>query len=87
LELRNLLRVEKAEDFLLREGFHTVRGRDLGSSARLEVAPGELHRLTEETLRVRLLHHLKSLGYTSVSVDLEGYRTGKVHALTTPEDS
>ena len=71
-----LSRVEQAEVFLLKEGLTQVRVRLHGGMARLEVSPSEISLLTESARRIRILQALKDLGFTSVTVDLEGYRAG-----------
>lgn len=81
LDLPSLGRVENAEEFLFREGFTLVRVRDFQDSARIEVAPEDLSRLASEDIRHRLLTHFKALGYKAISLDLEGYRTGKLNEL------
>ena len=81
IQPQDLARVEAAEEFLFRQGFHLVRVRDHQSKARIELAPEELAGLTDAELRQRVVDHLKSLGYTAVTLDLEGYRTGTMDQL------
>jgi uncharacterized protein len=71
-----LSRVEKAEAFLLAEGFTQVRVRLHGEVARIEVGPSEITMLTEDARRSRLVGTFKDLGFKTVTVDLEGYRAG-----------
>ena len=64
----------------LRErGFRQVRVRHHGDLARVEVAPEEMERLLEPTLRTELAEHLRTLGFRYVTVDLIGYRTGSLN--------
>jgi uncharacterized protein len=77
----DLARVEAAEEFLFQQGFHLVRVRHHQSTARIELAPEELARLTHTELRQRLVDHFKSLGYVAITLDLEGYRTGSMDQL------
>jgi uncharacterized protein len=73
--------VEAAEEFLFREGFFMVRVRDHNKSARIELALEEMERLSDTNLRDRVVSHFKSLGYVAVTLDLEGYRTGRLIEL------
>lgn len=82
LTAEGLGRVELAEDFLRRElGFRQVRVRDQEAVARIEVEAEELARLVQEPVRGRLVAHLKALGYTYVTLNLEGFRSGSLNDL------
>ena len=81
LDLESLARVESAEEFLFDEGFDLVRVRDHHGTARIELSPEEIARLSDEGLRDRLVARFRSLGYVAVTLDLEGYRTGRLGEL------
>jgi uncharacterized protein len=81
LQPESLARVEAAEAFLFEEGFFLVRVRDHDRTARIELAFEEIKRLTDAHLAQRLVVHFKSLGYVAVTLDLEGYRTGRMNEL------
>jgi uncharacterized protein len=68
-------RVAAAESLLKDLGYRGFRVRDHGTLARIEVAPADIERLTIKH-RAQILRDLKALGYTYVSLDLEGYRAG-----------
>lgn len=72
-----LARIERSEYVLHDLGFGTCRVRDHDAVARIEVPPADLDRL----LRVRdeVLSQLKALGYTYVTVDLQGFRSGSMN--------
>jgi uncharacterized protein len=76
-----LAMIEDAEEFLRAKGFDQVRVRIHGDSARVEVDPKEVSRLTSPGIRMSVTKKLKSLGFTYVSVDLEGYRTGSLNEV------
>ncbi|MBW1982051.1 MAG: ATP-dependent sacrificial sulfur transferase LarE [Deltaproteobacteria bacterium] len=84
LDCDTLSRVEKAEEFLFDHGFTLVRVRDFNGAARLELLPEELGMVVDTSFRERLLAKFKKLGYTNVSLDLEGYRTGKLNLEIRP---
>ena len=81
IDLESLARVESAEEFLFDEGFDLVRVRDHHGTARIELSPEEIARLSDEGLRDRLVARFRSLGYVAVTLDLEGYRTGRLGEL------
>jgi len=71
--------VGKAEQLLSDLGFHQVRVRIHGDLARIEVLPSEFEKLTEEQVRDRVSRTLKELGFSYVTMDLIGYRTGSMN--------
>jgi uncharacterized protein len=71
-----LRRIEEAEGVLRGLGFTQVRVRLHGPVARIEVMPGEMERLWKE--RKRILEGLRSAGFSYVTADLAGYRTGSM---------
>ena len=81
LDRKSLARVESAEGFLFDQGFNLVRVRDHQGTARIELSPEGIARLSDTGLRDRLVAHFKSLGYVAVTLDLEGYRTGRLGEL------
>jgi len=76
-----LKRVEKAEAFLRKIGFHEIRVRDHNNVARIEVAEREIDLFLNHKKRRLISERLKSFGYTFVSLDLEGYRTGSMNRV------
>ena len=76
-----LEQIHRAEDFLRARGFHQVRVRYHGEIARIEVPPGELVRFHEEDTRVSVVRFLKEIGFTYVTLDLQGYRTGAMNEV------
>lgn len=68
-----LKRVGQAEDFIKSLGFNTIRVRDHGGVARIEVAVDQIELLVIPQTRNIISEHLKKLGYTFISLDLDGY--------------
>jgi pyridinium-3,5-biscarboxylic acid mononucleotide sulfurtransferase len=80
LTTEGLTRVEQAEDYLRRElGFRQVRVRDQDAVARIEVEPADLLRLVQDPLRNQVIARIKALGYTYVTLNLEGFRSGSLN--------
>lgn len=74
-----LSQIERAEGFLKDLGFRVVRVRHHGSLARIEIGRDEMARFHDDELRVRVAKALGDLGFTYVSLDLAGYRTGSLN--------
>jgi pyridinium-3,5-biscarboxylic acid mononucleotide sulfurtransferase len=74
--IQSLSQIEKAEDFLRDQGFTNLRVRHHSNLARIEVDASDLHRLLQEPLRTDVINHFKKLGYTYVTLDLQGFRSG-----------
>lgn len=75
-----LAKIDKAESFMRRLGFIQVRVRMHGDIARIELPKKDLGRGLRR--REAITKKLKQLGFTYVSLDLEGYRTGSMHEST-----
>ena len=84
---KRLKRIEKGEEFLKSLGLKEVRLRDQGNTARIEVSPKEIKNLVKEDIRKKVINRLKGLGYTYVSLDLQGYRSGSMDEALTPTKS
>ncbi|MDA1221396.1 MAG: ATP-dependent sacrificial sulfur transferase LarE [Planctomycetota bacterium] len=74
-----LSQLERAEAAVRALGFEQFRVRHHGTVARLEVEPQALPRALE--LRTALVACLREAGYTYVSLDLVGYRTGAMNEV------
>ncbi|MBI3270975.1 MAG: ATP-dependent sacrificial sulfur transferase LarE [Planctomycetes bacterium] len=76
-----LAQVAAAEDCLRDLGFSQFRVRHHDAVARLELAPEELPRAVEPSIRDRLVAGIRAAGYRFVALDLLGYRTGSLNEL------
>jgi uncharacterized protein len=76
VSIASLAQIEKAEGFLWDRGFTNFRVRHHSNLARIEVSLPDLIRLTQEPLRSELVTYFKNIGYTYVTVDLQGFRSG-----------
>jgi len=72
----NLMRIELAEDYLFDSGFSQFRVRDHGGIARIEVIPEEFEALLR--LREDISRYLKKIGFSFITADLEGFRSGSM---------
>jgi pyridinium-3,5-biscarboxylic acid mononucleotide sulfurtransferase len=86
--------IEAGENVLRDLGFHDVRVRhhelrpqsvvqspksNVQCLARIEVGPSELPRLLESGVSAKIAAALKQIGYTHVTLDLQGYRRGSLN--------
>lgn len=74
-----LRQVEQLEDALHALGLRQVRVRHHDALARVEVAQNELD--TAFAARAEIVKAGKSAGYTYITLDLAGYRTGSLNAM------
>ena len=74
-----LAMVDQAEQLLLDMGFHQLRVRIHDKLARIEVQPSEFEKIMQEENRTKIFHKLKQYGFTYVTLDLQGYRTGSMN--------
>ncbi len=82
----NLARIDNAETLLRDLGFRHFRVRFHDDrTARIEVGPQEIKRLVDDGLRERIVQRVKSLGFTYVTLDLQGYRAGSMNEVLPAE--
>lgn len=80
-------RIEAAEALLKELGLRELRVRlHEGELARIEVPVSGLDRLVQPEVRETLVRRLKELGFTFVTLDLEGFRSGSLNALVNLEN-
>jgi pyridinium-3,5-biscarboxylic acid mononucleotide sulfurtransferase len=77
-----LRQVEEAEHLLRRQlGFRDVRVRHHGSVARIEIAPEDFNRILSNPKREQVVQRFKALGFSFISLDLEGFRSGRMNEV------
>lgn len=77
--------VERGEDALRALGFRQVRVRHHGQIARIEIAREELPQALTPEMFSEFSRIFKSLGFTFVTVDTEGFRSGSMNSLLSAE--
>lgn len=73
--------VEMGEDSLRQLGFRQFRVRHHGQIVRIEIAKDELPRALTVKMADELTRIFKRLGFTYVTLDLEGFRSGSMNAI------
>jgi uncharacterized protein len=74
-----LSQVERAEALLRRLGFRELRVRHHGETARIELAAQEIARAAAAPVRDEIASGLRALGFRFVTLDLEGFRSGRLN--------
>lgn len=84
-----LEKVGRGEDLLRALGFNQFRLRYHDNfTVRIEVEPdamGFILGAGKEALRKRIVQGLKEIGFTYITLDLEGYRTGSMNEVLAPK--
>ncbi len=80
---RRLEQVAECEAVLRDSGFRIFRVRYHDAVARIEVSDDELPRLLQTEVKEMILRRFRQTGFTYVSVDLQGYRTGSMNETVT----
>ena len=77
-----LTMVERAEDYLIDLGFSQCRVRCHGGLARIEVPAGRIESMASADVREKITAGFRSLGFSHVSMDLDGYVSGSMDNLS-----
>ncbi|AOZ95319.1 ATP-dependent sacrificial sulfur transferase LarE [Butyrivibrio hungatei] len=83
---KKLSMVDKSEQLLLDLGFHQLRVRIHGDMARIELDPAEFDKFMQEDVRTKVYDKLKEFGFTYVTLDLKGYRTGSMNETLSADE-
>jgi uncharacterized protein len=74
-----LRRIDRAERYLTGIGVKQARLRHYGSLCRIEADARSAARILRK--RLEIVNRLKRLGYSYITLDLEGYRTGSLNEV------
>ena len=75
---KRLEQIASAEEWIVNQGFSKVRVRSQGLSARIELPANEIDKFLKIIERNKLIKYFLSLGFHSISIDLEGLISGKL---------
>lgn len=76
-----LRRIDRAEQFLFDLGFIQARVRVHDDLARVEVPLHDIDQAASADIREKISARLRDLGYSYVTLDLQGYRTGSMNEV------
>jgi len=74
-----LAMIDQAEQHLWNAGFHQVRVRFHGNLARIETDDEGFRQFADKNVREEIHRRFKEIGFTYISVDLLGYRSGSMN--------
>lgn len=78
-----LQRVGQAEIYLRKLGYKNLRVRSQGDTAKIELPPDQIKEFVLTTDLPRLVTQFQDYGFIYVTLDLEGYRSGKLNQVLT----
>lgn len=76
-----LTRIARAEEFLRDLGLKQLRVRHHDTVARIEVPTEDFLSIVDEGVRARISEHFRSIGYSYVTLDLDGFRSGSLNEV------
>jgi pyridinium-3,5-biscarboxylic acid mononucleotide sulfurtransferase len=79
ITMDKLYRVGRAEIFLRKLGYRNLRVRSQDDVARIELSPSEITNFVVNNNLDDIVKHFQNLGFNYVTLDLEGYRSGKLN--------
>jgi uncharacterized protein len=83
ITVEKLQRVGRAEIYLRRLGYPQVRVRSEQNTARIELPPEQIQSFVQDIDLGDLVKAFQDLGFIYVTLDLEGYQSGKLNRLLT----
>jgi uncharacterized protein len=78
-----LQRVGRAEIYLRQLGYSDLRVRSASNTARIELSPEQIKNFINNINLDNVVTYFQELGFTFVTLDLEGYRSGKLNQQIT----
>ncbi|MFN5953207.1 MAG: ATP-dependent sacrificial sulfur transferase LarE [Dolichospermum sp.] len=81
ITIAKLQRVGRAEIYLRNLGWQNLRVRSEGDTARIELSPDKIKDFVTTTDLLSLVSVFQNWGFIYVTLDLEGYRSGKLNQV------
>jgi uncharacterized protein len=81
ITVAKLQRVGRAEIYLRKLGLKNLRVRSEGDTARIELSPEQIKEFVLTTDLATLVSAFQEFGFIYVTLDLEGYRSGKLNQV------
>ncbi|NES81301.1 MAG: ATP-dependent sacrificial sulfur transferase LarE [Moorea sp. SIO2B7] len=85
ITIAKLQRVGRAEVYLRKLGLNNIRVRSQGDTARIELPPEQITEFVLNTDLPKLVSAFQDYGFIYVTLDLEGYRSGKLNQFLAQE--
>ncbi|AFW95157.1 ATP-dependent sacrificial sulfur transferase LarE [Dolichospermum sp. UHCC 0352] len=84
ITIAKLQRVGRAEIYLRNLGWQNLRVRSQGDTARIELSPDQIKDFVTMTDLPSLVSVFQNWGFIYITLDLEGYRSGKLNQVLPP---
>ena len=81
IDEETLRRIERSETYLIGLGIRAVRVRIHENLARIETEPRYIEKIFQENLMEKISKQLKRYGFSFVTLDMQGYRTGGIEEI------
>ncbi len=81
ITVTKLQRVGRAEMYLRQLGYRNLRVRSQGDTAKIELPVEQITQFVQQTNLAELVATFQSWGFVYVTLDLEGYRSGKLNQV------
>lgn len=81
ITVAKLQRVGRAEVYLRQQGWNKIRVRSQGDTARIELPPEKIKEFVQQTDLAEITAKFQGLGFLFVTLDLEGYQSGKLNRV------
>ncbi len=85
ITIAKLQRVGRAEVYLRQQGYQNIRVRSQGDTAKIELLPEQIKHFVLNTDLSELVSTFQKYGFVCITLDLEGYRSGKLNRVLEPE--
>ncbi|MBP5973566.1 ATP-dependent sacrificial sulfur transferase LarE [Brasilonema sp. CT11] len=85
ITVAKLQRVGRAEIYLRKLGYQNLRVRSEGDTARIELPPEQIKEFVLKTDLQSIVSAFQEFGFLYVTLDLEGYRSGKLNQVLNRE--
>lgn len=81
ITVTKLQRVGRAEIYLRNLGYQNLRVRSMEDTAKIELPAEDIAQFVQQIDLPQLVKALQDLGFVYVTLDLEGYRSGKLNSV------
>jgi pyridinium-3,5-biscarboxylic acid mononucleotide sulfurtransferase len=81
ISIAKLQRVGRAEIYLRKLGYEQLRVRSIADTARIELPPAQIKEFIAQQDLTLVVQALQNLGFADVTLDLEGYVSGKLNRV------
>lgn len=73
--------IERIEEYLINNGFKNIRARHIHKTLKIETSIEDFPKIVNEPFRSNIVNLAKDAGYIQITLDLEGYKQGKLKEI------